>query len=85
MALPPVAGAVNEIVACPFPGVADTAVGASGTVAGVTEFDGDEDALVPIALVAVTVKVYEVPLVNPVTVMGLTVEVAKAPVFAAAV
>jgi hypothetical protein len=34
----------------------------------VTAFDGDEAGDVPRALVAVTVKVYEVPFVSPVTV-----------------
>ena len=37
--------------------VADTAVGAPGIVAGVAGADGLEAALVPAALVAVTVKV----------------------------
>jgi hypothetical protein len=43
-------------------------VGAPGTVAGVTLFDGADGALGPIALVATTVKVYAVPLVRPVMV-----------------
>jgi hypothetical protein len=55
---PPVElGAVNDIVACAIPAVAETAVGAPGVVIGVTEFDGDDAALVPITFVAVTVKV----------------------------
>ena len=37
--------------------VAETAVGASGTVAGVTGLDDDDDGPVPTAFVAVTVKV----------------------------
>jgi len=56
--------------------VALTLVGALGTVAGVTEFDAVDDALAPTAFVAVTVKVYVVPLVNPVIVIGLPLEVA---------
>ena len=36
-------------------------------LAGVTAFDGAEGGPVPTTLVAVTVKVYDVPLVNPVT------------------
>jgi len=44
-------------------------VGAPGTVAGVTLFDAADAALVPTAFVAVTVKVYAVPLVSPVTVI----------------
>ena len=60
------AGAVNVTVACALPAVAVAPVGAPGTVAGVTLFDAADGALVPIALVAVTVKVYAVPLVRPV-------------------
>jgi hypothetical protein len=45
-------------------------VGAPGVVAGVTELDGDDGTLVPIELVAVTVNVYAVPFVRPVTVIG---------------
>ena len=51
--------------------VAVTPVGALGAVAGVAGVAGPEAAdarLVPMALVAVTVKVYVVPLVRPVTV-----------------
>ena len=51
-------------------------MGAPGTVAGVTAADAVEAALVPVALVAVTVNVYAVPLVKPVTVIGLEVPVA---------
>jgi hypothetical protein len=51
-------------------------VGASGaTGAGVTPFDAAEAAPVPMALVAVTVKVYAVPLARPVTVQGDAVHV----------
>lgn len=38
---------------------------------GVTELDADDAALVPIALVAVTVNVYAVPFDSPVTLIGL--------------
>ena len=48
-------GLANEIVWSPF---------------GVTEFEAAEAEPVPTPLVAVTVKVYEVPLLSPVTVMG---------------
>jgi hypothetical protein len=48
--------------------VALTAVGAPGTVDGVTAAEADEAAPVPDAFVAVTVNVYEVPFVRPVTV-----------------
>ena len=59
--LPPsLAGAVQVTVACASTAVAVTAVGAVGTVAGatgVTLFDAADAALVPTALVAVTVNV----------------------------
>jgi hypothetical protein len=45
-------------------------VGASGTVAGVIELLVDEAVPVPTAFVAVTVKVYVVPFVRPVIVIG---------------
>jgi hypothetical protein len=66
MALPPLPGAVKATVACALPGVAVTAVGAPGTVAGVTLFDAADGALEPAALVATTVNVYAVPFVRPV-------------------
>jgi hypothetical protein len=61
---------VNEIVASPFEAVAVTLVGAFGTVAGVTALLVADAELVPILLLAVTVNVYGVPLVSPVTVIG---------------
>ena len=63
-------GAVNEIVASPFPDTAVTPVGAFGIVAGVTALLVPDDVLVPTPFVAVTVKVYDVPFVSPVMVMG---------------
>ena len=66
MALPPsLAGAVQDTVAEALPAVAETAVGAPGTVAagivtgatGVTLLEATEAALEPIAFVATTVKV----------------------------
>jgi hypothetical protein len=67
--LPPfVAGAVQNTVALAFPATALTPVGAPGTVTGVTEFDAADAGPLPTELVAVTVKVYAVPLVSPVTV-----------------
>ena len=59
MALPPFdAGAVKVSVAWAFPAVAVPIVGAPGTPAGVTLFDGADAGPVPAAFVAVTVKVY---------------------------
>lgn len=61
-------GAVHDTLAWPSPAVPVTAVGAPGTVAGVTADDADDAVPVPAALVAVTVNVYAVPFVKPVTV-----------------
>ena len=56
--LPPLLdGAVQFTVADPLPAVAVTAVGAPGSVFGVTALDGEEAGPVPFALVADTVKV----------------------------
>ena len=57
MVAPPLFGAVQVTVACALPAVAETLVGAPGTVAGVTELDGVDAGPVPAALVAVTVNV----------------------------
>ena len=62
-------GALQVTVACVFPPVAETLVGAPGGAAGVTGFEGADAALVPAELVAVTVNVYAVPLVSPETVV----------------
>ena len=66
--LPPFEGAVQLTTAEALPAVAVTLVGAPGAMAGVTALEGALATLVPIAFVAVTVKVYDVPLVRPVTV-----------------
>ena len=76
---PSYAGALHNRETCAFPAVAEIAVGASGTVAGVTLFDAADATLVPIPFVAVTVNVYGVPFTRPVTVMGLPVDVAENP------
>jgi hypothetical protein len=58
MAPPPFeAGAVHDTVAWPLPAVANTPVGAPGTVMGVTLFEAAEAGPLPAALVAVTLKV----------------------------
>jgi len=75
MPLPPVlVGAVQLTVADALAAVADTPVGAPGSVGplGVTALDGDEAGPVPLALVADTVNVYVVPFVRPVTVVDVT-------------
>jgi hypothetical protein len=67
--LPPLlAGAVQVTVVDAAPATATTFVGGSGKVAGITGEDDADDAPVPAAFVAATVKVYGVPLVRPVTV-----------------
>ena len=66
------AGATKVTVARAFPAVALAPVGAPGTVAavGVTGLVATEAAPVPTMLVAVTVKVYAVPLVKPLNTIG---------------
>ena len=49
-------GATNDTLACPFPGVATTVIGALGTVTGITAIEGEDDAPTPTAFVAVTVN-----------------------------
>jgi len=68
MAAPPSdAGALQLTVARASLATAATPVGEPGTVAGVTELLAVDAALVPALFVAVTVKVYDVPFVKPVT------------------
>jgi len=66
---PPFAdGAAQVTFTVPSPAIAAwTPLGAPGTVAGVTAAEGAEAGPVPAALLAWTVKVYEVPLVRPAT------------------
>jgi hypothetical protein len=72
IAAPPLlAGGAKLTVAAALPAAAETDVGAPGTVAGMTLFDGVDAGPVPAELVAVTVKVYAVPLVKPETTIGL--------------
>jgi hypothetical protein len=73
--LPFDAGAIKLTVACVLPGVAVTPVGASGNAAGITLLEAADAGPGPTALVAVTVKVYDVPFVRPDTVIGLAVPV----------
>jgi hypothetical protein len=64
------AGADQETSTLPSAASPATFVGASGTVAGVTELLAPDPLPVPAEFVAVTVNVYSVPLVRPVTVIG---------------
>ena len=58
MAEPPLdTGAVNATLIWALPAVAVPMVGAPGTVIGVALVDGDDAALLPAALLALTVQV----------------------------
>jgi hypothetical protein len=73
IAAPPFVGSVQETTDWPLALlVADTSVGAPGTVDGVATADAVEAAPVPDAFVAVTVNVWAAPLVRPVIVHGFT-------------
>ena len=80
MVAPPVElGAVKAMLALSLPAVAAPMVGAPGTVTvdetGVTDTEPEAEP-VPALLVAVTVQLYTVLLVRPVTEIGLPVPVA---------
>src|ERR1019366_7560314 len=69
MAEPPLlVGAVQDTAALASAALADTALGAPGTVLGVTPALASEAVEGPTMLVALTVNLYAVPLVRPVTV-----------------
>ena len=71
IALPPsFAGALNATMICVLPAVIVGCAGAFGTVAGTTEAEAGDGGLVPTPLVAVTVHVYVLPFVRPITVSG---------------
>ena len=76
MAEPPSpTGAVQNNVTCALPLTPDTPVGGSAKVAGVTPLDALESAPVPTLLIAATLNVYAVPLLSPVTVQLVDVDV----------
>ena len=58
-------GAAHETRAELTPAVAVTLVGFAGTATGIAGNDDGDGWLVPTPLVAVAVKVYDVPLVSP--------------------
>jgi hypothetical protein len=71
MVLPPFdVGPIQDRLTCAFPGVAEFKVGALGTVRGVA-LSAFEAGPVPAALVAVTLKEYEVPFVSPMTLQSV--------------
>lgn len=82
---PSLAGAAKLTIAVPSPAVALTLTGAEGAVGGVEVEVGVTGSLaaeavpVPTAFVARTVNVYDVPLVSPLTVMGVVVPTAEKP------
>ena len=78
IAEPPVfVGAAKLTVALPLLPLAEMLVGTPGAVvAGVTADDAVEVVPVPTELVATTEKMYAVPLVSPVTLIGDDVPVA---------
>ena len=70
IALPPSLGAANDTLGCALPEAAVGWAGADGTVLGTTAVDGAVAAPSPFAFVAVTVHVYDLPLVKPPTTSG---------------
>jgi hypothetical protein len=76
---PLLAGAVHVSATCELPAVPVTAVGAPGTPAGVTPLDTAEKLPVPTTLIAATWKKYVVPLVSPVAVHAVVVDVVAQP------
>jgi hypothetical protein len=76
---PLLVGAVHVRATCVFPAVPVIAVGAPGTPTGVTPLEALEKLPVPTALIAATWKKYVVPLVRPVAVHAVVVEVVVQP------
>ena len=65
---------MNSTLASVSPAVAVPIVGASGTDTGVTGLLAADAGLSPTLLLATMVKVYSVPLLRPVTVQGVLVQ-----------
>jgi hypothetical protein len=70
IALPPSSGATNETEISSSPGATVGRAGADGTVLGTTAPDAGDAAPVPLAFVAFTVHVYNLPFVKPLTTIG---------------
>src|SRR4051812_11109660 len=79
MSAPSLTGGVKLTSAVALPRTALTSVGAPGRLAGVTASLAADSGESPLALVAWTVNVYEMPLVRPVTTHGLPGQVAVRP------
>jgi len=69
------AGADQETTTEESPNTPDTPVGTPGTVAGTTAPEAVDAEPVPALFAAVTVNVYEVPLVRPLTAQLVVVDV----------
>lgn len=76
---PSLAGAVKATSTLLLPATTPVTAGAPGTPVGVTAFESSEAVPGPASFEAVTVNVYETPLVSPVTVNGLAAPVAVKP------
>jgi hypothetical protein len=72
-------GGLKPTITCPSPAVVELIAGAPGSVRGVTALDVDEAGPVPARFDAVTVNVYAVPFVRPLTTIGLDGPVAVLP------
>jgi hypothetical protein len=72
-------GAVQETTAWALLAVTDTEAGAAGTATGVRALEALEVLPVPALFVAVTVNVYDVPFVRPVTAHDVEAVVHVAP------
>ena len=68
--LPPSNGATNETVTCAFPATTVGAAGGSGTRFGTAATEAGDAAPGPFAFVAVTVHVYDFPIVRLPTTIG---------------
>ena len=66
MSVPPSkSGGDHETITSESPAVAMISIGLPGTVRGMIEFDVSDSYPVPTSLVAETLKVYSIPLINP--------------------
>ena len=70
IALPPSSGAPNDTVIFVLPGITEGCAGGDGTVLGTTGADSGDAGPGPSSFVAVTVQVYDLPLVTPPTTIG---------------
>jgi hypothetical protein len=69
----------KDITAELAPLVTETFLGGLGKVTGIIALEGDEFTDGPSLLIALTIKVYDVPLVSPVTITDVVAPVATIP------